>query len=236
MSRKKNSVLLNEPYKFDANLVLACSNAFSFKKGYKTADTTNFMQTAWKFWIAEGKQSQPEYEGHAKWRSPEPLDRYQKIALSPQCFSERYECANWNNRHLSNNETLEEAQFDSNRDISPYRVENFLEMLNKLGYSDASIMKKITNSPMNHMRFRHEPVSDTQNEISELLARVSLQGDFIEKTKAANYQICWRANVSKRTTTILLLFSILIVKKKPRTQEIYLMLFIFLQISSDGIF
>lgn len=38
--RKKNSVFLNEPYKFDGNLILACSNTLSSKKGFKTAGTT----------------------------------------------------------------------------------------------------------------------------------------------------------------------------------------------------
>lgn len=39
-TRKKNSVLLNQPYNFDGNLILASSNAQSVKKGYKTAGTT----------------------------------------------------------------------------------------------------------------------------------------------------------------------------------------------------
>ena len=40
IAKKKNSVLINEPYKFDSNLILASSNFDSTKKGYKTAGTT----------------------------------------------------------------------------------------------------------------------------------------------------------------------------------------------------
>jgi hypothetical protein len=33
-------MFINEPYKFDSNLILACSNNMSNKRGYKTAGTT----------------------------------------------------------------------------------------------------------------------------------------------------------------------------------------------------
>lgn len=171
MSRKKNSVLVNEPYKFDGNLILAWSKAFSIKKGYKTAGTTNFSKTWWKFWIAEGENNL-EYDAQAKLKSSHPSGMDNKL-WSPISHSERYGWANWNNRYFNKNNTLEEAQYDSNRDISPYRVENFLEMLNKFGYSDATIMKKLTNSPMNHLNFNHEFKNEMQNEISQLLAHVT---------------------------------------------------------------
>ena len=38
--RKKSSVLLNQPYNVDGNLILASSNVQSAKNGYKTTGTT----------------------------------------------------------------------------------------------------------------------------------------------------------------------------------------------------
>ena len=172
MSRKKNSVLINEPYKFDGNLILAWSNAFSFKKGYKTAGTTNFSNIKWNFCVVEGENNLWGIDSQTKFKSPHIPEMNKSKLWSPHYHSERNEWTNWNRRYYNKNDTLEDTQFDSNRDISPYRVENFLEMLHKFGISDSTLMKKLMNSPMSYQNFSNEMTNDMQHEISQLLAHV----------------------------------------------------------------
>ena len=68
----------------------------------------------------------------------------------------------------------EEVHYGTQRDISPYRVENFIEMLHNFGISDATIKKKIITSPLGHVHYKHEPSIESQNEASTITRSVTL--------------------------------------------------------------
>lgn len=68
--------------------------------------------------------------------------------------------------------TLDDVHFDSHRDISPYRIENFVDMLHKFGVSDNTIMKKMIHSPMAYAAVGHEISLGSQNEDSQLIKNV----------------------------------------------------------------
>ena len=68
---------------------------------------------------------------------------------------------------------MEDVHFDSHRDISPYRIENFVEMLHKFGVSNNTIMKKLVSTPMTNTAVNHEASLSSQNENSYLIRNVS---------------------------------------------------------------
>lgn len=75
-------------------------------------------------------------------------------------------------RRNKHNSSREEIHYDSNRDVSPYRIENFIDVLNQFGISNTSIMKKLMNSPMTHINFGQDIVSNMQSDITQLLSQV----------------------------------------------------------------
>ena len=70
------------------------------------------------------------------------------------------------------NSSRGEINYDPNRDSSPYRIENFIDVLHKFGISNTSIMKKLINSPMTHINFGQDLISNMQSDISNLLLQV----------------------------------------------------------------
>lgn len=147
----KNSVLLNEPYKFDGNLILATSTAQDVKKGYKTAGTS-----------ISNKKNQNMFNSKQK------HDYY----ATTNYYSEKghYE-PGLMPRKIHKNDTLEEAHFDPKRDISPYRVENFVDMLHQFGVSDTTIKQKLVNSPIRHNKYPHDEGDESINQTSMIRNR-----------------------------------------------------------------
>ena len=64
-------------------------------------------------------------------------------------------------RKIHKNDTLEEGHFDPKRDISPYRVENFVDMLHQFGVSDTTIQRKLVNSPIRHNKYPHDEADES---------------------------------------------------------------------------
>lgn len=88
---------------------------------------------------------------------------------------------------------IEDTHFDSNREISPYRVENFIEMLHNFGISDSTIKKKIINSPLGHGLPRQEGSIESMISSSSPIKNVIPQGKLLEKSETANNKIAgWR--------------------------------------------
>ena len=75
---------------------------------------------------------------------------------NPSSLSKKY------NKH----DTLEDIKHDPNRDISPYRVENFIDMLHNFGISDSMIKRKLVNSPNRYHKFPNEQSSDSYKDTS----------------------------------------------------------------------
>lgn len=69
------------------------------------------------------------------------------------------------------NDTLEEGHFDAKRDISPYRVENFVGMLHQFGVSDSTIQRKLVNSPIRHNKFPYDEASESNLQSSVIRNR-----------------------------------------------------------------
>lgn len=95
-------------------------------------------------------------------------------------------------RKYFKNDTLEDANFNSNRDISPYRVENFIEMLHQFGISDTEIKKKLITSPKVHSNFINQELSnDSLKDGSRIIRNVRkfINNKNIEKSKTANNKI-----------------------------------------------
>ncbi|CAI2371028.1 unnamed protein product [Moneuplotes crassus] len=137
--KKKNSVVINGSYKVDGNLILACSK--NKKKGYKTAGTT-----------VKEKSFNPKIQN---WKSPDAAQRNNMYSTTSYIHSERQEYNNTIKKsHRRGNYAND--HYESHRDISPYQVENFIEMLHNFGVSDSMIKKKIIASPMGHGFAKHE--------------------------------------------------------------------------------
>lgn len=71
-------------------------------------------------------------------------------------------------------DTLEEGRYGPGRDVSPYQVENFIEMLHNFGISDATIKKKIMTSPMTHNSLRQEGSIESNQESSSIIKNVRI--------------------------------------------------------------
>lgn len=91
-------------------------------------------------------------EYNEKWKSPSSqgmvlqfidLDKgvHHKYATSSQIYSDRHQYNSSVRRQHT--KPLDESQMDTHRDISPYRIENFIEMLHNFGVSDSQIKNKI---------------------------------------------------------------------------------------------
>ena len=141
------------------------------KKGYNTAGTSITSKTGINFW-SPWETDYDLLDNQSKWKSPQILDMNKGKAV--------FNNYNWENecnysakkRNKNKNDSLEDINFDSNRDTSPYRIENFLDVLHKFGISNTSIMKKLMNTPMAHINFGKELVNDMQQDISHLLVQV----------------------------------------------------------------
>lgn len=157
-------MILSEPYRFDGNLILASSNHNTIQKGYKTAGTdinmhyTNNTQN-------ESKQS----ENNDKWKSPEIINAKNRHAYmtNTNFYSERnsYVPAPLVKKYHKN-DTLEDIPLEGNRDISPYRIENFVDMLHQFGVSDSTIKRKLVNSPIRHNKYPYDEVQDSFSQTS----------------------------------------------------------------------
>jgi len=123
----------------------------------------------------ENQNDSKHSDHHEKWKSPDIIDAKNRHAhlTNTNFYSER---SNYNaplKHHYCKNGTLEEIHFDSNRDISPYRIENFLEMLHQFGISDTAIKRKLITSPMAHPIYKHEISSESHHDSSHIIRNVS---------------------------------------------------------------
>ena len=62
--------MIDEPYNFDGNLILAWSNAFSVKKGYNTAGSTINNQASTNVLFANG-ETEYDLDTQLKFKSPQ---------------------------------------------------------------------------------------------------------------------------------------------------------------------
>ena len=68
-----------------------------------------------------------------------------------------------------------EMHHEAHRDISPYRVENFIEMLQNFGISDAMIKKRIiSQSPLGHSKKAYDISSESLHEPSTIIRNVRI--------------------------------------------------------------
>lgn len=168
ISKKKNSVMINEPYKFDENIILACSNVFSAKKGFKTAGTSISHKKHSRSPIKEVKNDACVMAEHAnQWKSPQAKTKEYFHHTAGMFYNEKEILLS--QQKPANHDTLESAHAEPKRDISPYRIENFIEMLHNFGISDADIKKKFMYNPISNSNFCAELSSDVQNDASLLM-------------------------------------------------------------------
>lgn len=81
-------------------------------------------------------------------------------------LSDRMDYNSTAKKTFNKKDTIEDVHFESHRDISPYRIENFLDMLHNFGISDATIKKKIASTAYGY--FGHELSSESHNEMSQI--------------------------------------------------------------------
>jgi hypothetical protein len=91
---------------------------------------------------------------------------HQQYGTSKNILSERIEYNSTAKKTFNKKDTLDDVHFESHRDISPYRIENFIDMLHNFGISDATIKKKIASTAYGY--FGHELSSESHNEMSQI--------------------------------------------------------------------
>lgn len=78
-------------------------------------------------------------------------------------------------------EPFENNHFESHRDISPYQVENFIDMLHNFGISDQTIQKKLINSPHGQGFPKQEgSIESNMGSLSQIKS-VNFSPNFLEK-------------------------------------------------------
>lgn len=109
-----------------------------------------------------------------KGRSPDIVRNPNSIHTKAQILSDRHD---YNASAKKPHFNMFEQDFpqEAHRDISPYRVENFIEMLQNFGISEAIIKKRIiSQSPLSHAKKGHEVSSESMNEPSAVIRNVRI--------------------------------------------------------------
>ena len=110
----------------------------------------------------------------AQLTSPEAIHREKNLYSTTTNFhSEKHDQSN-SVRKAHKKDTIGGGRYDSNRDMSPYQVENFIEMLHNFGISDSTIKKKIMTTSTGYNSLRHEGSLESNHDSSTKIKNVRI--------------------------------------------------------------